>query len=763
MFNLSRKNTNTSALLCVLILTIALVMQTNAYPNKLRQIDNRLSMKRTNSVSALEQRISRFLQTKNTQAQTVSGRLNSSDNLNQADLFYLTKVWDKLDKKILKGYVDASKIPDTFKQYVSPGKHFEVYYNTDPIQSKLQNDNYGYDTLINWLQNTTTPNGTPDYVDEIAWALDSSWSMEVDRFGFQPPIPLVENTHNSLRYKVVAFSFGDSDYGSTYPIGKSDSRQGWVSSIQINTDFESLGYGLNPEDAIRVTCAHEFFHAIQFAMIWNVVTLGTLQLDDYPISWLEGTATSMEEIGFPSINDYVQYAGGYFDEPETPFFNDNMPSGKLDNFIYSNSLLGIYLYNYVRNSPDIYFFHTMMYNNFLKRTPFDQNLRQTSTSLGTTWTALLNKFHTSSFFSGLNSDTSVFLSDAHHFDSLFYQQDTAISSAPLQKSIPPYAMNIFTYQSPLIQSDTLFLHLRHISDNNISLDMPWAAAAILRKNGKNTIIPISLNNKGDGALTVKNWTVSDQILVLVTNGDPSQTKDYSVAFDNCAITHNENEKFTINVTADDLLSSASIAISSKVALRCDLTLATTEQRPLIDNAILAGLQPISSIFSLKIPFVWESGTDRIFSISVPNQSDSTNIGVYYWNSIVSKWQKIDTTVMRYSKDTLVNDIENVLSGEYAIFKSGVPTTISMYPNPVSLRKKSISFEGAIINDIYIFDVNGALVYRTNKKSENLITKWNLTNSSNKTVSPGYYLAVVNFDNSSTNTVKTVHKKLMVVP
>ena len=80
-------------------------------------------------------------------------------------------------------------------EYISPGKHFEVYYSPSPIKSFLQNDNYGFDTLNNWRQKISAPNGIPDYVDEIAWALDSSWSIEVDRFGFQEPIPLMEGIH----------------------------------------------------------------------------------------------------------------------------------------------------------------------------------------------------------------------------------------------------------------------------------------------------------------------------------------------------------------------------------------------------------------------------------------------------------------------------------------------------------------------------------------------------------------------------------------
>jgi hypothetical protein len=198
-------------------------------------------------------------------------------------------------------------------------------------------------------------------------------------------------------------------------------------------------------------------------------------------------------------------------------------------------------------------------------------------------------------------------------------------------------------------------------------------------------------------------------------------------------------------------------------VRCDLTLEATHQQSLIDNAKLAGLQPISSIFTVNIPPTWESGTDRKFTISITGQSDTLNKGIYRWNTAISKWEQIDASTMSLSKDTLTNISDNVLSGEYAVFQSDVPVTISMYPNPVSLRQKTICFEGTQINNIYIFNVNGIFINKLVRKTNDLITKWDLTNSYSKAVSPGFYLAVIKFDDPTTKFSKIVHKKLLVVP
>ena len=111
MFDHLNKKTKLIVTVCLWILTLSLKTQTYADLKKLQKIDNLLSPKHTNSVSALEQRINKFLQAKKSQKNTIASRMNSTTALNQADLFYLTKVWDKVDKGVLNAYIDATEFP----------------------------------------------------------------------------------------------------------------------------------------------------------------------------------------------------------------------------------------------------------------------------------------------------------------------------------------------------------------------------------------------------------------------------------------------------------------------------------------------------------------------------------------------------------------------------------------------------------------------------------------------------------------------------
>jgi hypothetical protein len=64
----------------------------------------------------------------------------------------------------------------------------------------------------------------------------------------------------------------------------------------LDDDFARSQYGAAPLSSLRVTAAHEFFHAIQFAA------------DYYESTWfMEGSATWAEDVVYNAINDNYQY------------------------------------------------------------------------------------------------------------------------------------------------------------------------------------------------------------------------------------------------------------------------------------------------------------------------------------------------------------------------------------------------------------------------------------------------------------------------
>jgi hypothetical protein len=67
----------------------------------------------------------------------------------------------------------------------------------------------------------------------------------------------------------------------------------------LDDDFSTSQFGGDPLDSLRVTAAHEFFHAVQFAY------------DYWEDLWfMEGTAAWAEELVFDDANDNHRYLGG---------------------------------------------------------------------------------------------------------------------------------------------------------------------------------------------------------------------------------------------------------------------------------------------------------------------------------------------------------------------------------------------------------------------------------------------------------------------
>ena len=86
-------------------------------------------------------------------------------------------------------------------------------------------------------------------------------------------------------------------YGYCTPERKIKGRK-WLAwgYCVLDNDFAEAQYGAPPMHSLRVTAAHEFFHAVQFAY------------DYAEDSWfMEATATWMEERVFDDVNDNRRY------------------------------------------------------------------------------------------------------------------------------------------------------------------------------------------------------------------------------------------------------------------------------------------------------------------------------------------------------------------------------------------------------------------------------------------------------------------------
>ncbi|HSK16077.1 MAG TPA: MXAN_6640 family putative metalloprotease [Gaiellaceae bacterium] len=145
-------------------------------------------------------------------------------------------------------------------------------------------------------------NDVPDYIDEVIQTMDEIWLKLIGEIGYREPKddsesenPGIEGELDIYIDDLDTFAFG---YCTTDDPLLSDPDVYDLSAYCVlDNDYASFG-PLPPEDYLRVTAAHEFFHAVQYAY------------DAFEDGWLlEGTATNMETTVYPDIHDNLSFLG----------------------------------------------------------------------------------------------------------------------------------------------------------------------------------------------------------------------------------------------------------------------------------------------------------------------------------------------------------------------------------------------------------------------------------------------------------------------
>ncbi len=188
----------------------------------------------------------------------------------------------------------------------SPSGHFKIHFTKTGTNAVYQSsvDNNG--------------NGVPDYVDNCASILDYVWAKEVDTLGYLSPpddgwYPFYLNNGGDGKYDIYLRAFGTEYLGqTTRETTQTESSVVYTSFIELDNDYLGYPYYHSQYDWLRVTAAHEFFHAIQFGYdaFESEVTRGLVK----PY-WMEMSATWMEDQVYDNINDYIYYLPYFFNYP----------------------------------------------------------------------------------------------------------------------------------------------------------------------------------------------------------------------------------------------------------------------------------------------------------------------------------------------------------------------------------------------------------------------------------------------------------------
>jgi uncharacterized protein DUF6055 len=150
---------------------------------------------------------------------------------------------------------------------------------------------------IHWVPTTADAPPSTAWVNQNLRFMNKVWRTEVNELGYRRPVADRHRGGNA-KFDVYLKELGSRGvYGYCAPERRAPGQK-WLASgyCVLDNDFAEAQYGAPPKRSLRVTAAHEFFHAIQFAYDYG---------ED---PWLmESTATWMEERVADDVNDNRQY------------------------------------------------------------------------------------------------------------------------------------------------------------------------------------------------------------------------------------------------------------------------------------------------------------------------------------------------------------------------------------------------------------------------------------------------------------------------
>ena len=177
------------------------------------------------------------------------------------------------------------------KDRISVRGYFRVHYDTTGFRQPA--------LLLN--NSSRIANSHEAYVDSVLAILEHTWDVEIGALGYVAPPPDA-GKGGGPEYDVYVIPQPSDLFGATYwetdDLVASTPNERYATFMEIDNDY--LGYRTPGMDGLRITSAHELFHAIQVGSygIWKAEPKWDFYFYELSSSW-------MEEVVYDDVNDYL--------------------------------------------------------------------------------------------------------------------------------------------------------------------------------------------------------------------------------------------------------------------------------------------------------------------------------------------------------------------------------------------------------------------------------------------------------------------------
>jgi hypothetical protein len=337
--------------------------------------------------------------------------------------------------------------------------HFHIFFDTTGINEPALLDN----------NSQRIPGSAKAYIDSVARIFNHVWDIEVTRMGYSaPPFESGQSYYNIYVENRANGNYGETNFDETTRINSGQNPPLYRSFIVIDNDYKENLYYTHGMNALKVTAAHEFHHAIQ---------IGSYGFWADDLFAHELTSTWLEDVVYTDVNDYYQYLTDFFGDQRlaTGFwqglsFNSNYFGG-YERSIFAHYLAKIFGADIMK---DIW--------TEMRTFPFLESTDAALVNRGSNLHSAFAKFTKWNYYTADRADTVNFYTEGNHYPRFQPLQKIAFYNATstINGKVEPLSSSMYEYDLP---KDTITAVIANVDIGNA-----------IKRNTTQQLIEVTLNS-----------------------------------------------------------------------------------------------------------------------------------------------------------------------------------------------------------------------------------------------------------------------------